>query len=1133
LTGIQDKGSTFREFKAIQWPVILEALTLPERIELFRKQPSAFKQNPERASARMEKWKDALGIPADGSMAIRLDSLGITAEEANCILGTLDPAGLQGIEAPSWWKICDQLIQQCQGLEPGTLPTCDFLTGEGPPPEQDDASSTPDPEHQIPHEHALSPWVEVATTMLSRSLPGIIDLLGPEVLRREQRGLLENLCMLARSTMEHRHQLEKLHRYTGNDLMLGLFSSTPPRHAYIAAVQSVLEDGWVGLLHSSPALARLLATRVECWVRTLAEFARHLEEDRPDLERVFNDGQPLGRIIKGGRGISDSHNGGRAVMTCRFECGTRIVYKPRSMSIDVAWIDIVKTFNANVEPNLQLKTLAVLDRDLHGWMEFAERMPCRSKEEVACYYRRMGCLLALIHTLQGNDFHLENVVASGAHPVAIDLETISVPEPIKADEGIKVDPAVDIVQRSVLRTLLLPSVMGMRGQNGVQNLGAVGIEVDAGKGIKLQKKLVRVNTDFQKWVAMSNDDPALHKNEQSRVELEDGTIVNGSAYQEEVERGYTQGYTSILKHRTTWLSEDGPIQSMGDAWVRVLNRSTNIYYRLLLETCSARLLESGVDRWIHGERFLVLTQGEAPVDSEAYEISNALAETEQAALLHGDIAYFIARADGTEYFSPDYITGSPIHVTGARLKASAVESASIQAGAMNEKDLKQQLFVMQSSYVAAYISMSNMHSVSAPTSTDEPGTDQPPHTPTHSELDTWIIRTLERIESMGIMQEDQVNWLDFSIEPQSETVRPNALGTDIYSGRGGMSMLFERAYRHFSDPRWLTLARKCVHNEFTRATRALHDGRFAGMDSEGPAGLMQRAGLIASCWTIGRHDGQGAYRELARKLLIDLNEQTIERDTGYDIISGSAGYMLLAMHLEREEPVPGLEPLLVALGEHLQKHTTDIDGTGWNSIGGRPLNGFGHGRAGIGLALLEAGTRLDRSDFRELGMDTFRAEHAMRSSEAGHGWPDLRSVDVGAPIPTGPQMNAWCAGAEGISLSRAAALSYSDDPILHDDLAYAIACMQEGVTTERSHLCCGQAGRAEAFGTIQRLLGTSLDQDRVLSLAHCIDTNEADPTSPDTGTLGLGLFQGTAGRVWSALSEVMDDDGSALTLLRF
>jgi type 2 lantibiotic biosynthesis protein LanM len=1116
--------------------VALEALSLPERIELFRRCPDVFSENPNLSRKRLANWRHVLGVPEGEPITRRLASLGLEAGELDLLLGDLRPDAIETMETPSWWSICEGVLSRAQMLEPGELPTAEFFTGEGSPEASgEDSPDEGSPEPMLPFEHALGVWVQVGTDLLRAAPARVESIIGPAMLRREQRGLLENLCILARSTLLSRFQAQKLQMYDSNDLALGLFASDPPRDAYISTVAGVLNDGAAGLMRSRPALARLLATRVECWVRTLTEFARHLEDDRPLLERVFNGDEPLGALVSGGRGISDSHNGGRAVVVCRFESGTKIVYKPRDMAVDEAWNRIVEAFNLGADTQLQLKTLTVLNRGGYGWMEFSARTPCEDEAEVRAYYVRMGSLLALIHALQGNDFHLENVVAAGAYPVAIDLETISVPDPHADTGGIEPDLASEQVARSVLRTQLLPSVMAMRGRDGMRNLGAVGVEVEEKqRRHRTHRKMDKVNTDFLRWVTVPGDDPALQLDDQSKVERADGEKVDPNRYSSEVISGYQRAYRSILESHATWLAVDGPLTALEGAWVRVLNRSTNIYYRLLLETCSDRCLVSGLDRSIHSERLLVNQESTEAADESLQALTYTLASVEQAALLRGDIAYFLSRGRGSDYFSPDAVSGEPIQVAGAQLKESAFECARDQIRAMEESNLDLQIFLMRSSYLVAQISVDGM--MHGDFETAVKADENPTQGPDPLELDAWILRSLQEIDGLAVRLEGRVNWIDAKMDPNTQTAQPAAMAASLYDGRGGLALLFEWAYRYFGDEYWLDLARQSIAWEFQMASAVSEGKRFSGFDVEGPAGLVSgRTGLITAAWVIGRHEGQGAYREVAKELLTGLNDRIIERDTSYDVVGGSAGYLLLAMHLDREESIAGLEPVLEALSDHLVHHATDTDGIGWVSrFGQKALNGFGHGRAGIGLALLEAGTRLNRPDLRELGLAALKAESEMRGDDPAIGWPDLRGLRTGDPIPPRQFFHAWCAGSDGVALSRCAALQYADDRFLKEDLDFSIAAMQKpNAVLVRSHLCCGSAGRAETWRGIRKLTGDTTKATLAsAALARCVDVTEVDCTSPASGTLGLGLWQGTAGRIWSAMSELRQDDNASILLLR-
>ncbi|RCK13064.1 DUF4135 domain-containing protein [Bacillus licheniformis] len=56
--------------------------------------------------------------------------------------------------------------------------------------------------------------------------------------------------------------------------------------------------------------------------------------------------------------------------------------------------------------------------------EFIPHETCHTKKELEGYYTRLGKLLAVLYSIDAVDFHHENIIASGEHPVLIDLESI-------------------------------------------------------------------------------------------------------------------------------------------------------------------------------------------------------------------------------------------------------------------------------------------------------------------------------------------------------------------------------------------------------------------------------------------------------------------------------------------------------------------------------------------------------------------------------------------------------------------------------------------------------------------------------------------------------------------------------------
>src|SRR5207247_4036470 len=130
--------------------------------------------------------------------------------------------------------------------------------------------------------------------------------------------------------------------------------------------------------------------------------------------------------------------------------------KPRSMAVDFHFGQLLSWLKdrGSHPPFLTLK---ILDRKTHGWSEFIPAGRCTSVEQVSRFYERQGGYLALLYALEATDFHFENLIASGEHPVLVDLEALFHPRTGGSDPG---EPILELeshaLEHSVLRVGLLP-----------------------------------------------------------------------------------------------------------------------------------------------------------------------------------------------------------------------------------------------------------------------------------------------------------------------------------------------------------------------------------------------------------------------------------------------------------------------------------------------------------------------------------------------------------------------------------------------------------------------------------------------------------------------------------------------------
>ena len=240
------------------------------------------------------------------------------------------------------------------------------------------------------------------------------------------------------------------------------------------------------LFSEFPALAGLCDVLIKNWLLTVIEFLERLYADLNDLSSHLMVGQFTCPIIALQAGLSDPHRGGRCVVRMHFENGASLIYKPRSLAPEAHFSGLLDWTNS-LGITHRLRSAKCWHRGEYGWMENIEQGPCRDLGDVHAFYWRAGALLGLVHLAHGVDFHRENLIAAGGHPVLIDLETLWHPQDFPGT-------AAAIGVASVLRTGFLPQ--GNPQVGAVYRWGGLSLESTSG-GSALGWN--RTNLDDMNW----------------------------------------------------------------------------------------------------------------------------------------------------------------------------------------------------------------------------------------------------------------------------------------------------------------------------------------------------------------------------------------------------------------------------------------------------------------------------------------------------------------------------------------------------------------------------------------------------------------------------------------------------------
>ncbi|HEX7169286.1 MAG TPA: type 2 lanthipeptide synthetase LanM, partial [Rubrobacter sp.] len=427
---------------------------------------------------RLEAWSQALGRGDRDRLGRRLAWDGLDPETVRPALG---PVRLrEGARLPEW----SRLVAEALSLAPPEL--------------EDEAWPADmgflDAEDALPFEEILASFVLVARERLEGRTAAFGKLLSAEARAALERSLLRSLSIASGEVLFTEFEAMRAREQSSWDRLFALAQDPEGRSLYRRFVRRSGEGGLARLLRRYPVLARQLGTISQLWVEATAEFLGRLEADTPELQRLFGD-EGLGDVVEVEPSLSDPHRGRRSALALTFASGLKLVYKPKDMGTEAAYHRLLALLNERGAP-LPFKVLRVLGRSTHGWVEFAEHLPCRDRDEARRYYERAGMLLCLFYALEGTDCHYENIIASGEYPVLIDTETlmhhrarVAVPE----NENAQTE-AFDRLGRTVLRTGLLPRWELSPDEHTAFHISGLG-EADEQELPVRAPRWVRVNTD--------------------------------------------------------------------------------------------------------------------------------------------------------------------------------------------------------------------------------------------------------------------------------------------------------------------------------------------------------------------------------------------------------------------------------------------------------------------------------------------------------------------------------------------------------------------------------------------------------------------------------------------------------------
>jgi len=837
--------------------------------------------------------------------------------------------------------------------------------------------------------------------------------------------------------------------------------------------------------------ARLCGTVALLWIDATAELLARLAEDAPALEAAFGGGAPLGTVAELTAGVSDPHQGGRTVLLVRWSSGARAVYKPRPLGLEAAFAELVEWINARADLP-PLRAPGVVRREAHGWVEFVEHAPCDGPEAAARFYRRCGGLLAVAYAVGGSDFHYENLIAAGEHPVLIDLETLLSPrfelgEQLAAEE-LAGEASRRRVIESVLSTCMLPTLK-VRDDGSAVDLGGF---TGAGSGGAV--------VNVAGWAAPNTDAMRIRsvrvtpKGGSRNVPVVDGAPASPAEHVDDLVAGFRAVYRALVQGRGELLAPGGPLRRMAGERLRFVFRDTSLYSTLLERTLHPDCLRDGADR---GMQLDVLSRTLLTLD--ARPAIWPIVAAEQEALERMDVPFFTVRVDSRDLELPTGVT-----IRDA-FRESAWDELLRRLGALSEEDLRFQEGLVRGAFRAW----------SARGLRVETADRDPAALPAADEGRLWEM-ALERARAVAgeiaaralRTPGGEASWVATGYLSRQRRYRTGPAAAGLLDGYPGIALFLaavERATGGAGLEGLALAALAPIRGRLPEVERLVRLRRASQVG--GGTGLASAAHALAH---VSAFLGRPELLDDAARVAALLTPETVAGSGAADVVSGAAGVVLVLLALHARTGDPAFLRQAEGIGARMLEARAVDGATGlrvWAAPGREPETGFAHGQAGIALALRRLAAAAGDARFDEAADEAVRWERGVLASAAAAGADEEEA------------RAAWSHGATGIALALlgAGAPGAGDRAEAEAALDRSRRHRFAGVDT----LCCGSAARVDLLLAAASALGRPELAGEAREAAARIAAAAAARGGYRTGWEGdpqqLGLFQGEAGAAYQAL----------------
>ncbi|WP_269517551.1 type 2 lanthipeptide synthetase LanM family protein [Alteromonas sp. BMJM2] len=770
-----------------------------------------------------------------------------------------------------------------------------------------------------------------------------------------------------------------------------------------------------------PVLKQRIAILCQHWLEQTVNIIERYHIDRESIASDILNVTVAPDIVDIRYAMGDAHRGGKSVAILKLSDGQSVVYKPRSLSIDKHFAQLIQQVNTFANTDLILPVC--IDQKDYGWVEYVAYKSCENQEQITKFYERLGAYTCILYMLNGTDFHYENLIACGDHPVLIDLESFFHPEIPNISE-VKEDSVLmtGILPTEVhLNESVMPDISGMTDVEGTEGIFNAMVLVPDGSG---EYEFIRRKGKLDG----AQNIPKLNGVKVS-LDIDQVTVFKS---------GFKHLYEKVLENQCAFKRY---VSEFKNDNIRVLLRFTACYSYLLTESDHPAVMTSQEVEFEHFNGLSISLQDNT--------IFKKTIKDEIADLRKMDVPLFTTKANSKDLWLGD----------SRKIKAffehSGFDTVQRKLERLSKNDLSYQLWIIDTA-----LKLNENLLREKPSYVNDCGQKR------DADFESRLIRQAQKVADYieAHLHEDEkvASWMVVrSSSLDNSTLSFAPAGLDLYAGMPCEILFLTCFGKHMNSPRHSEIAMK--------AYRLFVSKLESSLQKLNTIGLYYGWGAIIHTFTmLNRITGKRHFLDKIELIIEDVNfDALISEDKRLGLIKGAAGLMLACANNYLYSGSKKTLRLAEQCAEHLlTERQQDYQGYCWRISSAVPLTGMAHGASGFAMAFAKLFQVTNNQKYRHAAQRCIDYERSLFLPDQQN-WQDCRDFVIeqceGKPFSS----VAWSHGAPGIGLSRLALLQagVSDDECVHEHATAVNTTLKKGFEGNDT-LIFG------AFGNLELLIGS-------------------------------------------------------------